>query len=84
MTVLQQRDFGLVSGGDQWEGWSSTPFASSVEEKIEEYRRKKAEPEVTVEKEPESDFFNDMQPKVVQARRVGDAAEFPVFLWSGL
>ncbi|EFO21136.1 hypothetical protein LOAG_07351 [Loa loa] len=54
---------------EQWKGWSDTPFVTSVEEKIIEYRRKKAGPEVATEGEIEADFFNDMQPKVVQTPR---------------
>ncbi|VBB33535.1 unnamed protein product [Acanthocheilonema viteae] len=58
-----------VSNEEKWEGWSNTPFVNSVEEKIIEYRRKKAESEVVAEQRDEADFFNDMQPKVVQTRR---------------
>uniref|UniRef100_A0A0R3RYS2 Receptor-binding cancer antigen expressed on SiSo cells n=1 Tax=Elaeophora elaphi TaxID=1147741 RepID=A0A0R3RYS2_9BILA len=57
-----------VSNDEKWKGWSDTPFVTSVEEKIVEYRRKKAESEV-VSEEKEMDFFNDMQPKVMQTRR---------------
>ncbi len=35
-----------------------------------EYRRKKAESEVVAEEKVETDFFTDMQPKVVQTRKV--------------
>uniref|UniRef100_A0A915PCM1 PNPLA domain-containing protein n=1 Tax=Setaria digitata TaxID=48799 RepID=A0A915PCM1_9BILA len=63
-----------VANEEQWKGWSETPFVSSVEDKIIEYRRKKAEPEVVTEEKNETDFFNDMQPKVLQTQR----QEFPV------
>uniref|UniRef100_A0A1I7VFI6 Receptor-binding cancer antigen expressed on SiSo cells n=1 Tax=Loa loa TaxID=7209 RepID=A0A1I7VFI6_LOALO len=33
---------------EQWKGWSDTPFVTSVEEKIIEYRRKKAGPEAYI------------------------------------
>ncbi|CAG9535686.1 unnamed protein product [Cercopithifilaria johnstoni] len=58
-----------VSNEEKWEEWSGTPFVTSIEEKIIEYRRKKAESEVVAEDRDKADFFNDMQPKVVQTRR---------------
>ncbi|EJW87437.1 hypothetical protein WUBG_01650 [Wuchereria bancrofti] len=42
---------------EKWEGWSDTPFVTSVEEKIIEYRRKKAESEVIAEETAEMDFL---------------------------
>ncbi|VDN91224.1 unnamed protein product [Brugia pahangi] len=61
--------WGSDTNKEKWEDWSDTPFVTSVEEKIIEYRRKKAESEIVVEETAETDFFNDMQPKVVQTPR---------------
>ncbi|KAM3727645.1 putative receptor-binding cancer antigen [Dirofilaria immitis] len=61
-----QTYFKSASNEEKWEGWNDTPFITSVEEKIIEYRRKKAESEVVAKEEIEVDYFSDMQPKVMQ------------------
>ncbi|VDM99477.1 unnamed protein product [Thelazia callipaeda] len=59
-----------ASGNGHWEGWGDSVFVTSVEEKIKEYRRKKEELETVSEENNGSDYFNDMQPKVIQTKKV--------------
>ncbi|KHN80533.1 Receptor-binding cancer antigen [Toxocara canis] len=59
-----------AESANQWDSWSNKPFTNVVEEKIDEYRRKKMEMMSQQENPPEEpDFFTDMQPNVKRTRK---------------
>lgn len=60
----------LELDSDRWDNWEKNAFANTVEEKIEEYRKKVKESLEQPELPEEPNYFNDMEPKLKQTRKV--------------
>uniref|UniRef100_A0A9J2PTG8 Receptor-binding cancer antigen expressed on SiSo cells n=1 Tax=Ascaris lumbricoides TaxID=6252 RepID=A0A9J2PTG8_ASCLU len=68
--IDSRRHFNTSELENQWNNWNKDPFTNVIEEKIDEYRRKKIEmltQQETTQREP--DFFTDMQPNVKRTRK---------------
>ncbi|EDW82283.1 uncharacterized protein Dwil_GK25204 [Drosophila willistoni] len=66
VNVIVERNYGSGKGGGgaerDWNSWDTTP--RTVEEHIEQYRQRMAQPPTPPKEEPEPDFFSELAPTI--------------------